>query len=146
MLDLAESLQRPAADALRGRVRSAQVWILLLERDQLAQQVVVVGVRDLGVVELVVALVVVLDLAPQALGALGGSGCPASRGHQGELALVPPATGRSACGPAASPSTRADRSQPSSSSMRSTSVSSKCSGVTEIMSASIAAKSVPSSW
>ena len=59
------------ADALRRRVGRPQLGVLLLERAQLAQQVVVLGVRDLRVVEHVVAVVVVLELAPQLRGPRG---------------------------------------------------------------------------
>ena len=57
-----------AAHALGGRVGRAQLRVLRLEVAQLVQQRVVVGVRDLRVVEDVVAVVVVLELPPQLLG------------------------------------------------------------------------------
>ena len=70
MLDGRELVERAAADALRRRIRRAQVGMLGLDVAQLVQQRVVVGVRDLGVVEDVVAVVVVLDDPPQLGGAL----------------------------------------------------------------------------
>jgi hypothetical protein len=57
-----ELLERTAADLLRRRVGGPQVGIRLLDLPQLAQQSVVVGVRDLRVVEDVVPMVVVLEL------------------------------------------------------------------------------------
>ena len=44
--------------------------MLLLERLQLVEEAVVLGVRDLGVVEDVVAVVVVVEQLPQLRGAL----------------------------------------------------------------------------
>jgi hypothetical protein len=122
---LLELVERLRADALRRRVGRAQLGVLGLEVAQLVEQRVVVGVRDLGVVEDVVAVVVVLERPPQ-LGrpALGG------RAH----------TSRAAG------SSSASRSKPASSSTPAWSVRSKCSGVTAMQPSAIAAKSVPSSW
>ena len=114
-----------------GESAVPQLRVLLLQAAQLAQQVVVVRVRDLRVVLDVVAVVVVLDLAPQVRGAGGRIAGALRLRHQEEAAVLSPI--------------RLDRSQPSSSSMLPESVRSKWSGVTEIVSASIAAKSVPSS-
>ena len=69
VLDLAEALQRRRADPLGGRVGAAQLGVLGLDRPQLIEQGVVFVVADLGVIEDVVATVVVLELAAQ----LGGS-------------------------------------------------------------------------
>ena len=54
-----------AGDALRRGVRRDQVGILRLERAQLDHQLIVAGVRNLRLVQLVVALVVVRDLRAQ---------------------------------------------------------------------------------
>jgi hypothetical protein len=64
VLDLAELVGRGRADALRGAVRVAQLLILGLEPEQLVEERVEFRVRDLGLVEDVVAVEVVLDLAP----------------------------------------------------------------------------------
>ena len=58
-------LDRLAADALGRRVRRDQLRELRFERAQLAHQHVVLAVGDLGTVEDVVAVVVVVDLGPQ---------------------------------------------------------------------------------
>ena len=68
--DRLELVERLGSHSLRGRVRCTELGMLLLEVAQLVQQRVVVGVRDLGVVEDVVAVVVVLDDPPQLGGAL----------------------------------------------------------------------------
>ena len=78
--DRCEALQRPPADPLCGRVGRAQLRVLLLEPPQLSQEAVVVGIRDDGIVEDVIAVVVTLDLAAQ----LRGSLRRVARGHQGE--------------------------------------------------------------
>ena len=72
MLDLAEALGGGRADSLRGRVGGDELGVLLLERLQLVEEDVIRGVGDLGVVEDVVAVVVVRDEPPQLLGALRG--------------------------------------------------------------------------
>ena len=61
-----------AADPLGGRVGGDQLGVLGLERAQLVEQRVVLVVADLGVVERVVAVVVVVDLLAQLGGALLG--------------------------------------------------------------------------
>ncbi len=69
MLDDAEGLDRLARDALRGRIGGDERRVLLLQAAQLAHQLVVLGVADLGAVEDVVAVVVVGDLGAQLLDA-----------------------------------------------------------------------------
>ena len=66
--DLRQLADRLAADALGRRVGRQQVGVLGLQRAQLVEQRVVFVVADLGVVEDVVAVVVVLELLAQ----LGG--------------------------------------------------------------------------
>src|SRR5207253_10715013 len=63
---LRESLQRLAADALGRRVGRAQLRVLLLDLLQLAKELVVLGVRDVRLVQDVVAMrVVVQELQPR---------------------------------------------------------------------------------
>jgi hypothetical protein len=62
---LLEALRRCRPDPLRRRVGCDQVRVLLLERAQLVEEPVVLGVRDLWVVEHVIAVVVVVDVAAQ---------------------------------------------------------------------------------
>ena len=71
---------RSGAHLLSGRVGRHQVGVCLLDRPQLADQGVVLGVGDLGVVELVVADVVMFDLLPQ----LFGSGSRVAGSHEFE--------------------------------------------------------------
>ena len=71
VLDLLEAVQRRRADPLGRRVGAAQLRVVGLDRAQLVEQRVVGVVVDLGVVEDVVAVVVVLELAAQLGGALG---------------------------------------------------------------------------
>ena len=61
----ANSAEGGAAHALGGRVGGEQLGVRALELVQLAQQLVVLDVGDLGRVEDVVAVVVVLDLRAQ---------------------------------------------------------------------------------
>ena len=70
VVDVLELLQRAPAHALRRGVGRLQLGVLPLERPQLVEQRVVGVVADLGVVEDVVAVVVVLDDPPQLGGAL----------------------------------------------------------------------------
>ena len=121
---LLELVERLGAHALGGRVGRAQLGVLRLEVAQLVQQRVVVGVRDLGVVEDVVAVVVVLERPPQLGRAVLGGRAHTSR---------------------AAGSSSAPRSKPASSSTPAWSVRSKWSGVTAMQPSAIAAKSVPSS-
>jgi hypothetical protein len=62
-----EPLGRRGADALRRRRRAAQYRVALLELDQLAEQRVVLGIRDRRRVFHIVALIVRGDFAPQTL-------------------------------------------------------------------------------
>jgi hypothetical protein len=59
--DLLQAPDRLAADALRGRVGALQLRVLALELAQLVEQAVVGVVADLGVVEDVVAVTVVIE-------------------------------------------------------------------------------------
>ena len=124
---LVELVERLRPHALGGRVRGQQVGVLGLEVAQLVEQRVVLGVRDLRVVEDVVAVAVVIELLAQLadplLGAAGG-GAHTSR-----------AAGRSS----------RSRSKPPSASIPAWSVRSKWSGVTATQPSAMAAKSVPSS-
>ena len=122
---LGELVERLGAHALGGRVGRHELGVLGLEVAQLVQQRVVDVVAHLGVVEDVVAVVVMVELAPQLGGPLLVAGAHTSR-----------AAGCS------SPS----RSKPASCSTPAWSVRSKCSGVTAMAPSAIAAKSVPSSW
>ena len=120
---LLELLERVGAHALRRRVGGEQLGMLRLEVAQLVQQRVVLGVRDLRVVEDVVAVVVVPEHLPQ----LGG--LPSGVAHTSRAAGA----------------SRRSRSKPSSDSMPAWSVRSKWSGVTAMRDSASAAKSVPSS-
>jgi len=62
---LLELVERLRAHALGRRVRRAQLRVLGLEVAQLVEQRVVLAVGDVGVVEDVVAVVVVLELLPE---------------------------------------------------------------------------------
>jgi hypothetical protein len=53
------------ADTLRGTIGGEQVRMLVLQRLQLAEMAIVLGVRDFGGVEDVVGVVRALDLLPQ---------------------------------------------------------------------------------
>jgi hypothetical protein len=67
---LREPGRRDPADALRRRVRRAQLGVTVLQLAQLAQQLVVILVADLRVVEDVIAVVRLVDLRAQLAGAL----------------------------------------------------------------------------
>jgi hypothetical protein len=71
MTDLLELGHRLGGDALGRRVGRDEAGMLLLERLQLVEQCVVCVVADLGVVEDVVTVTVVLDCPAQLGGALG---------------------------------------------------------------------------
>ena len=96
--DLREAVGGAAADPLGRRVGGDQLRVRLLERAQLAHQVVVLVVADRRVVELVVAVVGLGDQPPQLRGAL----VPAGR-RSSEAAIPSPA-------PSASRSQSASRS------------------------------------
>src|SRR5437773_2686138 len=125
MTHLAETLERRRAHALGRGVWRPKLGMSFLEGDQLSEEGVVIRIRDLRIVEYVIAVVVVFDLPPEIRGPCSRLRlrCPLAllRGHQrsGE-------TGSFDC-----EGSRLARSQPRSSSRRSTSVSSKWSGVTE---------------
>ena len=72
MLDGPEALGGRRADALRRGVGGAEVGVLLLDAPKLAEELVVLGVADLGIVEDVVAVEVVPDDAAELFGARGG--------------------------------------------------------------------------
>ena len=81
MTDLVERRAgRGAADALGRRIRSDELWKGVLERDQLAEQLVVLGVADLGRVLDVVEAIRALDLLDQPAMA-GGGGFDVQRGR-----------------------------------------------------------------
>ena len=71
----AKRTDTPAPTFCVGDSGRHQVRVLLFERLQLPDQGVVVGVADLGVVELVVPAVVVLDLRAQLLDSFGWCLC-----------------------------------------------------------------------
>ena len=87
---------RRVADALRGRIRIGQVGMFRFQRFEFAQQAVVLGIRDIRIVEHVVTVVGVVNAATQFLDA-GGGAC----GHPGILmepvSLAPPRPPVSAC-------------------------------------------------
>ena len=60
--DLDEPLARLAADALGGRIRAYQRWVLGFEVLQLLHQLVEFGIADFGIVENVIEIFVVADL------------------------------------------------------------------------------------
>ena len=122
--DLLELVERLGAHPLRWRVGRAQLGALRLEVAQLVQEAVVLGVRDVRVVEDVVAVVVVLEHPPQLGRPVRRLGAHTSR-----------AAGLS----------RAARSKPASSSTAAWSVRSKWIEVTAMQWSASAAKSVPSS-
>src|SRR5262245_4121789 len=108
--------------------------MLLLDPAQLAEQVVVVRIRDLRVVEDVVPLVVVRDLPPELLGSLLG---PLRCAHRWVVASE--STGDSAAASIPAKSHSLSRSR------LGRSVRSKCTGVTEIRSLAMADRSEPGS-
>ena len=67
MRDLDESLARLAADALRGRIRRNERWVLGFQILQLLHQLVEIGVADFGIVEDVIEVFVVANLLAQSL-------------------------------------------------------------------------------
>ncbi len=71
VLDRREPLGRPRADALRRRVRGAQLGMPRLELEQLAVERVVLGIRDLRLVQLVIEPQVPRELVTQPGRALG---------------------------------------------------------------------------
>ena len=72
VLDGVERRHDGTPDLLRRRVGRDQVGVFGFERAELADEVVVVGVADLGVVERVVALVVMGDPGAQIVDSAGG--------------------------------------------------------------------------
>ena len=123
MADLLELGYRLAAGPLRRRVGRDQLGMLGLDRPQLVEQLVVLVVPDLGIVEDVVTVAVVVELLAQLGRALGDVLNPRPR--------WPPA--RSA-GPGRSAAAPTDPSR---------SVRSKWIGVTAILPWATAARSVP---
>ena len=114
-----------AADALRRGVRRLQLRVLLLERDELAVVLVVDVVADLGIVEDVIAVGVVVQELPKLCRAIL------------RLHSTSSAAGAS----------RRARSKAASASIPAWAVRSKWIGVTAIRPAATAARSVPgSSW
>jgi hypothetical protein len=74
MADLDQVRHRLAAGPLRRRVGGDELRMIGLDRPQLIEQRVVDVVADLGIVEDVVAIAVVVQLAAQLGGALGRVG------------------------------------------------------------------------
>src|SRR5690606_33808917 len=72
--DLRETAVRADADGARGRVVGGEFGMGQLQRLELAHQGVVLGIRDRGVVEDVVAVIGVFDARAQFPGAGGGGG------------------------------------------------------------------------
>ena len=70
---LAKLVGRLGAHAVGGAVGSAQVRVLGLELLQLAEQPVVLGVRQLWLVEYVISVVGALEQSPQLGGSCGGA-------------------------------------------------------------------------
>ena len=64
MVDLGETRRRSGADPPRRRIVGSELGMQLLERLELVIERVVAGVGDLGVVEDVVAVGVMLDQPP----------------------------------------------------------------------------------
>ena len=127
VLDSLEAVQRRGADPLGGRVWGAQLGVIGLDRTQLVEQRVVLVVADLGVVEDVVAAVVVLEQAAQLSDPLRV--CLRRGAH---------AVGALAASISSKP-------QPRSRSRPPWSVRSKWIGVTEILPSDTARRSVPAS-
>jgi len=72
VLDRGEQLGHRAAHALRGGIGGHEIGMPGLDGLQLVEERIVLGVRDLGAVQLVVEAVVPLEEGPQLLGAGGG--------------------------------------------------------------------------
>ncbi len=68
--DLHSAFARPAADADRGGIRRAQLRVRGFEIAKLAHQFVEFGVRDLGLIQNVIAVLVMFQLLPQLFGTL----------------------------------------------------------------------------
>ncbi len=71
MTHLAKGRQRFATHPLGGRLGGDQLGMLGLQRPQLLEQPVVLGIRHAGLVEHVVAIVMGVDFAAQFGNALG---------------------------------------------------------------------------
>ena len=130
MLDLGEAVERVRSHPLGRRVGCAQLGVGLLELAQLGEQRVVDVVADLGVVEDVVAVIVVLDRLAQLRRALRR---PRRRRAHASVAAT------------AAASSIPSRPQPRSSSNPPRSVRSKWTGVTDIRPLAIAERSEPCS-
>jgi hypothetical protein len=87
VLDVLELLQRPPPHPLSRRLGDDQLRVRRLQLAQLVEQRVVLVVADLGIVEDVVAMVVMLDLAAQLVRARRRTG--------GAHSPIPCAAGRS---------------------------------------------------
>jgi len=70
---LGEQPDRSSPDLLRGGLSRHHLGMLALERGQAPDQLVVLGVADLGIVQLEIAAVVIGDEPPQICGLVGGS-------------------------------------------------------------------------
>jgi hypothetical protein len=67
----AKEADRGTIYALRRRVGRHELGVVALDRGQLADQVVVLRIADLGVVEVEIAMVVVRDELPELFGPSG---------------------------------------------------------------------------
>ena len=83
--DLGELARDGAAHPLGGRIRRHEIRVGALEFAQLAEERVVARVGDLGIVEDVIAVVVVLDLAPE----FGDPPFKPRGGHRGRVSDRP---------------------------------------------------------
>jgi hypothetical protein len=68
MLDDGKLFRRTGPDALGGRIGRLQLGMIVLDCPQLEHKLVVFGIGDLGRVENVVAVIVVVDLLAQLFG------------------------------------------------------------------------------
>ena len=139
--DLLESVERAPGDALGRGVGRDELGMRRLELAQLAYQRVVCVVADLGVVQLVVAVVVVCDLAPQLLDPVSRRGGALDCAH-GSVRAGRASTAAGKASPSACSSSASRRR---SSPLRS--VRSKWTGVIDTRPSATAVRSVPgSSW
>ena len=102
VLDLLEPVAQRRADALRGRFGRDQLGVLVLERLELVEEPVELGVGDLRLVEHVVEVEVVVDLLAQVVELLPDALLRA-RGHEPDPSRSAPRRGT---GPRAEPSCR----------------------------------------
>ena len=65
MLHLGEPLRRRGSHALGGRLGSNKLWMVLFQLLQSSHKVVILGVGDIGIVQRVIAIVMVTNIFPQ---------------------------------------------------------------------------------